>query len=69
MSRPAAFGRLLGAAFVLVRADAILPRELDPVLPPSGRAAAAFLRLFAGPEARRGRPGERLARVLERLGP
>ncbi|MBV9997435.1 MAG: 2-polyprenylphenol 6-hydroxylase [Caulobacteraceae bacterium] len=61
--------RLVGAAFVLVRADALMPRELDPVLPPGWLALARFLRLFAGPEARRGRAGERLARALERLGP
>jgi ubiquinone biosynthesis protein len=33
------------------------------------RLAARFLRLFAGREARQGRPGQRLARALERLGP
>ena len=33
------------------------------------RTLAGFLRLFAGRQARQGRPGERLARSLERLGP
>ena len=69
MSGLTAFGRLLGAAWVLLRADALIPRELDPLLPPGPRLAARLVRLLAGPQARRGRPGERLARVLERLGP
>src|SRR6201996_812688 len=69
MSDLGAFFRMLGALWVLVRADALLPPSLDPYLPPSARLLARFLRLFAGPQARRGRPGERLAVVLERLGP
>ena len=69
MSRPFAFARLVGAAFVLVRADAVIPRELDPHLPPTVRLGARLLRLLSGPQGRQGRPGERLARSLERLGP
>jgi ubiquinone biosynthesis protein len=69
MSRPAAFTRLIGAAWVLARADALLPREIDPILPPSALFAARTMRLLAGPQARQGRPGERLAHALERLGP
>ncbi len=69
MSDLAPFFRLMGAFWVLVRADAVLPRALDPYLPPAARMLARTLRLFAGPQARRGRPGERLAIVLERLGP
>jgi ubiquinone biosynthesis protein len=69
MSRAAASFRLVVAAWTLVRADALIPRELDPVLPPGGRRIARFVRLFAGPQARKGRPGERLARTLESLGP
>ena len=61
--------RLLGAGWRLVRADALLPRELDPYLPAGARWIARLLRLPAGAEARRGRPGERLARSFERLGP
>ena len=64
-----ALGRLLAAGWTLIRADALIPRELDPVLPPGVRTAAGLLRVFAGREARQGRPGERLARTLERLGP
>jgi ubiquinone biosynthesis protein len=69
MSDLAAFGRLVAAGWVLVRADALAPREIAPLLPPSAGLAARILRLFAGPEARQGRPGERLATALEKLGP
>jgi ubiquinone biosynthesis protein len=69
MSRPAAFARLIHASWVLVRADALIPREIDPVLPPTARLAARTLRLFSGPQARQGGPGARLARSLESLGP
>jgi ubiquinone biosynthesis protein len=69
MSETAALGRFIAAGWVLVRADALIPREIDDLLPPSSRTLARALRLFSGPEARRGRPGERLARAFERLGP
>ncbi|MBS0410048.1 MAG: 2-polyprenylphenol 6-hydroxylase [Proteobacteria bacterium] len=69
MAGVSSYFRLLSVGWALVRADALLPRELDPALPPGPRALAGALRLFAGGEARKGRPGERLARVLERLGP
>ncbi|WP_374574957.1 2-polyprenylphenol 6-hydroxylase [Phenylobacterium sp.] len=69
MGTIAALGRLLGAGLTLVREDALLPRELGDLYPPAVRAAADTLRLFAGAGARQGRPGERLARSLERLGP
>ena len=69
MSDLAAFFRLLGALWVLVRADALMPKALEPYLPPGARLLARTLRLFSGAEARRGRPGERLAVALERLGP
>jgi ubiquinone biosynthesis protein len=61
--------RLILAAWALVRADALAPREIRPLLPPWARVVAAVLRLFAGRQARIGRPGERLAVVLERQGP
>lgn len=64
-----AFGRLVAAGWTLVRADALIPRELDPVLPGGLRTLAGALRVFAGPRARQGRPGERLGRCLERMGP
>jgi ubiquinone biosynthesis protein len=69
MSTVSSFIRLIGAGWVLIRHDALMPRELDPLLPPSARFPAAVLRLFAGGAARRGRPGERLARAFEQLGP
>ncbi|ATQ41081.1 2-polyprenylphenol 6-hydroxylase [Caulobacter mirabilis] len=65
----AAFARLLAVGWTLIRADALIPREVDPLLPPGVRTLAAFLRLFSGRAARQGRPGERMARVLEGLGP
>lgn len=69
MAAASTYFRLIGAGWSLVRADALLPRELAGALPPGPRALAGALRLFAGGEARNGRPGERLARVLERQGP
>lgn len=69
MGALSAFARLAGAGWMLVRNDALLPRELDTLYPPAVRAAARSLRGLAGPGANQGRPGERLARALERLGP
>jgi ubiquinone biosynthesis protein len=65
----ASFGRLVAAGWTLARADALLPREYDEVLPGGLQTAGRVLRVFAGREARDGRPGERLARALEHLGP
>ena len=69
MSRLGSYGRLAGAALLLIRSDALIPRELDPLLPPGTRTLARALRLFEGREGRTGRPGERLAAALERMGP
>jgi ubiquinone biosynthesis protein len=69
MSGPAAFGRLLGAGWMLVRNDALLPRELELLYPPPLDALSRMLRPFAGKAGRSGRPGERLAQSLEQLGP
>jgi ubiquinone biosynthesis protein len=60
---------MTGAVWALVRNDALLPRELDDAYLPSVAFVARTLRLFAGPGARQGRPGERLARSLESTGP
>ncbi len=56
-------------AWTLIRADALVPREVDPLLSPAARAGARTLRLLAGRAAREGGSGQRLARALERLGP
>ena len=69
MSGPAAFGRLIGAAWMLVRSDALLPRELEDLYPPPVLGLSRALRMLAGTQSRAGRPGERLAHALERLGP
>src|SRR5438309_3786437 len=69
MSGVAAFGRLIGAGWTLVRNDALLPRELAALYPSWLDTVSKTLRIFAGRGARNGRPGERLARSLERLGP
>ena len=64
-----AFGRMLGAIWTLMRNDALAPREFEDRYPPLLGALGRFLRLFAGRGARTGRPGERLARSLETMGP
>jgi len=69
LSTPGAFVRLVGAGWTLARNDALLPRELRALYPSWLDTLGALLRLFAGREAKNGRPGERLARSLERLGP
>lgn len=67
MASAGAFFRLMGAGWTLVRHDALLPRELDAFYSPGVRAVGNGLRIFAS--RRDGRPGERLARSLEGLGP
>ena len=67
MASLGAYLRLFGAGWTLVRNDALLPRELDGFYSSGVRVMANGLRLFAG--RREGRPGERLARSLEGLGP
>ncbi len=61
--------RLLAAGWALARADALLPREVDSLLPGRARWAGRIVRLAAAGGPRSGRPGERLARTLEGLGP
>ncbi len=61
--------RLLRWGGALARHDALLPREITPLLPAWFRPIAAFIHLFAGREARNGRPGQRLGRAFETLGP
>ncbi|WP_309604975.1 2-polyprenylphenol 6-hydroxylase [Phenylobacterium sp.] len=69
MSGLGALGRMTGAVWVMIRNDALLPRELEGLYAPGVRTLAATLRLLAGAGARTGRPGERLARSLESMGP
>lgn len=64
-----ASARLIAAGWMLLRHDALAPREIAHLLPPPVRVAAGALRLLAGPQARQGRPGERLAAAFEKLGP
>jgi ubiquinone biosynthesis protein len=61
--------RLLGWGWVLVRHDALAPREITPLLPVWVRWLAHLLHLFAGRESREGRPGQRLGKAFEHLGP
>ena len=61
--------RLLGWLAVLLRHDALVPREITPLLPAWVRWIAHLLHLFAGREARAGRPGQRLGSAFEHLGP
>ena len=69
MSDFGSFARLVGAGWVLARNDALIPREMEPLLPARARVLGKLVRLFAGGQAKVGRPGERMARALERLGP
>lgn len=60
------YRRLMRAGTALARHDVILPGEYQSRLPLPARIAGGVLRIFSGA---RGRPGERLARALESLGP
>ncbi|MCI4645736.1 MAG: 2-polyprenylphenol 6-hydroxylase [Hyphomonadaceae bacterium] len=59
--------RLARAGVALARHDVILPGEYQKRLPVPVRIAGSALRLIGG--GARGRPGERLATALEKLGP
>ncbi|WP_084397399.1 2-polyprenylphenol 6-hydroxylase [Henriciella aquimarina] len=61
------YGRLMRAGTALVRHDVILPGEYQTRLPLPARLAGRTMRVFGG--RARGRPGERLAKALEKLGP
>ena len=61
--------RLIGWLWVLARHDALAPREITPLLPFWARMVAHLLHLFAGSQARAGRPGQRLGHAFEHLGP
>lgn len=61
------YGRLMRAGVSLARHDVILPGEYQSRLPLPARLAGRMLRLTGG--GAEGRPGERLAEALEKLGP
>ncbi|MBR9833865.1 MAG: ubiquinone biosynthesis protein UbiB [Alphaproteobacteria bacterium] len=61
------YARLLRVGTALARYDVILPGEYHERLPLPARAAGKILRVFGG--RARGRPGERFATALEKLGP
>jgi len=59
--------RLMRAGMALVRHDVIVPDLYKGRIPAPARFAGKVLRIFAG--GAKGRPGERLATALEKLGP
>lgn len=59
--------RLARAGMVMVRHDVVIPADYRSRMPWPARFAGGFLRIFSG--GGRGRPGERFARALEKLGP
>ncbi|WP_271086451.1 2-polyprenylphenol 6-hydroxylase [Brevundimonas sp. NIBR11] len=61
--------RLIRWGAALAKHDALMPREITPLLPGWARLAAGLVHLFAGREGRDGRPGQRLGRAFETLGP
>lgn len=61
------YARLLRAGAALARHDVILPGEYHGRLPVPAKIAGKVLRVFGG--GAKGRPGERLATALEKLGP
>ena len=67
LSALADYGRLMRAGTALVRHDVILPGEYQTRMPLPARLAGRTMRLFGG--GAKGRPGERLATALEKLGP
>ena len=69
MAGPGSALRLVEAGWTLSRHDALLPREYAALAPAPARAAAALLRTLAGGGRAPGRPGERLGRAFEALGP
>ena len=52
----AAFLRLMGWLWVLARHDALIPREVTPLLPAWTRPFARFVQLLSGKAGRQGRP-------------
>ncbi|MEO0883147.1 MAG: AarF/UbiB family protein [Pseudomonadota bacterium] len=61
------YGRLLRAGVSLARHDVVLPSEYKSRMPAPALGVGKLLRLLTG--GAQGRPGERLAKALESLGP
>ncbi|MEM9668795.1 MAG: AarF/UbiB family protein [Pseudomonadota bacterium] len=61
------YGRLMKAGVSLARHDVVLPEEYKSRMPAPALGFGKLLRLLTG--GARGRPGERLAKALESLGP
>lgn len=61
--------RLIGWGWVLARHDALVPREVTPLLPVWTRPFAGFVQLFASRKLKAGRPGQRVGMAFEHLGP
>jgi ubiquinone biosynthesis protein len=61
--------RLIGWMAVLARHDALIPREVTPLLPGWTRPLVWLIHIGAGHEGREGRPGQRLGKAFEHLGP
>ena len=61
------YRRLLRAGIALARHDVVLPTAYKSRMPAPARAVGSVLRALTG--GARGRPGERLAKALESLGP
>ena len=68
LKRLATFFRLLRTAWVLIRHDALVPKEYAPFVPWPVRLIGAISRIFSFGN-RRGNAGERFARALQNLGP
>ncbi len=68
LRRTATFFRLLRTGWVLVRHDALVPKEYEPFVPGPIRAVAAVARVLCNP-GRGPNPGARFANALEKLGP
>lgn len=62
------FYRLARAGATMARHDVVMPADIKARLPWPGKVAGAILRALPGAH-RKGRPGERFARALEKMGP
>ena len=60
--------RLARAGATMARHDVVMPADIKARLPWPGKVAGAILRALPG-ASRKGRPGERFARALEKMGP